>query len=370
MHDIFQFSDEYGPKLIAAVHDPETGLKGVVVVDNVDRGPAIGGTRMAPDVSVEECFRLARAMTFKNAAANLPHGGGKSVIVGDPLMPLDEKEHLMRSFARAIKDIQDYVPGPDMGTNETCMAWIKDEIGRAVGLPEENGGIPLDEIGATGLGLVAAIDVAKDFCGLNLEGATVAIQGFGNVGAHTARFLAQKGAVLVGVCDLKGTVANPEGLDLDRLLELKDAGKSVVEYGGSIMDKDSIIDVVCDIWVPAARPDVITQKNINRLKTRLIPEGANIPMSPELERALHKRGVLILPDYIANAGGVICGAVEYGGGTRSQAEAAIVETVSENTRAILNSMLQENLLPREAANRLALERLNKATTTPDCNRAA
>lgn len=370
MDDIFHFSDEYGPKMIVAVSDPETGLKGVVVVDNVARGPAIGGTRMAPDVSVEECFRLARAMTFKNAAANLPHGGGKSVIVGDPQMPMDEKEKLFRAFARAIRDIKDYVPGPDMGTNETCMSWIKDEIGRAIGLPEDKGGIPLDEIGATGLGLLAAINVAKDFCDLDLNGASVVIQGFGSVGTHTARFLKNQGVKLVGVCDLLGTVSDPNGLDLDRLLEIQKAGHSVIEYGGVVQDKDAIIDIPCDIWVPAARPDVITEENVDRLHTRLIPEGANIPMSLGLEKILHQRGVLILPDFIANAGGVICGATEYRGGTRSEAEAVIVRTVAENTRTILERMQEDKILPREAAIRLAHKRLKEATKTPGFNRAA
>ena len=131
-------------------------MKAIVVVDNVACGPAIGGTRMAPDVSFEECFRLARAMTLKNAAAGLPHGGAKSVIFGDPSMDPDLKERWIRAFAQGIRGITDYIPGPDMGTNETAMAWVKDEIGRAVGLPRVLGGIPLDEIGATGWGLAVA----------------------------------------------------------------------------------------------------------------------------------------------------------------------------------------------------------------------
>lgn len=124
---------------------------------------------MASDVSVEECFRLARAMTWKNAAAGLPHGGGKSVIFGDPRMPIAHKEEIIRAFADAIRDISDYVPGPDMGTDELCMGWIKNETGRAVGLPSAVGGIPLDEIGATGFGLAACIEVAASFIGLELR---------------------------------------------------------------------------------------------------------------------------------------------------------------------------------------------------------
>ncbi len=139
---MFRFSDEIGPAKILHVYEPAVGLKGIVVVDNVAAGPAIGGTRMAVDVSLDECFRLARAMTYKNAAASLPHGGAKSVIFGDPKTAPDKKQGIIRAFAAAIRTLHDYIPGPDMGTNETAMAWIRDETGRSVGLPREIGGIP------------------------------------------------------------------------------------------------------------------------------------------------------------------------------------------------------------------------------------
>src|SRR4249919_663943 len=132
MEEMFKFADQVGPEKIMHIHEPRIGLKAIVVVDNTAAGPAIGGTRMAPDVSTEEAFRLARAMTFKNAAAGLPHGGGKSVIFADPKMPLRDKERLIRAFAGAIADLKEYIPGPDMGTNELALGWIKDETGRAV----------------------------------------------------------------------------------------------------------------------------------------------------------------------------------------------------------------------------------------------
>ena len=144
---------------------------------------------MASDVSTEECFRLARAMTLKNAAAELPHGGGKSVLFGDPKMPRPEKEKLVRAFASSLRDTHEYIFGPDMGTDEECMAWIKDEIGRSVGLPREVGGIPLDEIGATGWGVAHAAEIASQYCDLELYGARIVVQGFGAVGKHAARFL-------------------------------------------------------------------------------------------------------------------------------------------------------------------------------------
>jgi glutamate dehydrogenase (NAD(P)+) len=122
MEDVFRFADELGPTKVIHVYEPSVGLKAVLVVDNVARGPAIGGLRMAPDVSTEECFRLARAMTLKNAAADLPHGGGKSVIYGDPKMPKKEKEQRIRAFASSLREIQEYIFAPDMGTDEECMA--------------------------------------------------------------------------------------------------------------------------------------------------------------------------------------------------------------------------------------------------------
>ena len=177
MEETFRFVDDLGPAKIIHVSQPSLGLRATLVVDNVARGPSIGGLRMAPDVSTEECFRLARAMTLKNSAADLAHGGGKSVLYGDPAMPREEKEPLIRAFAAALRDEGDYIFGPDMGTDEECMAWVKDEIGRAVGLPREVGGIPLDEIGATGFGLRHAIEAALPHCNFGLAGARVVVQG-------------------------------------------------------------------------------------------------------------------------------------------------------------------------------------------------
>ena len=364
MDDTFQFADAFGPSRIIHIHRPSVGLKAVVVVDNTACGVAIGGVRMAPDVTVEECFRLARAMTWKNAAAGLRHGGGKSVISADPRMVAADKENLIRAFAGAIRDIGDYVPGPDMGTDELCMGWIKDEIGRAVGLPRAIGGIPLDEIGATGFGVAACVDVAAGFIGLDLKGARVVVQGFGAVGKHAARFLARKGAILVGASDTGGTLADPTGLDISALIALKDGGGSLRDYPhGQKLPSDAVIDIACDIWIPAARPDVINAGNVSRLQTRLVVQGANIPCTQEAEQALHQRGVLALPDFIANAGGVICAAMEYQGATEKAAFEYIDERVRANTRTVLEDALRKNTLPRMAALALAERRVREASAT-------
>jgi len=361
MEDMFRFADDFGPARILHIYRPSLALKAIVVVDNTACGAAIGGVRMAPDVSVDECFRLARAMTLKNAAAGLPHGGGKAVIVGDPHMVPAEKEQLIRAFAAAIRDIVDYIPGPDMGTDERCMAWIKDETGRAVGLPSAIGGIPLDEIGATGFGLAACVDVAREFIGLDLKGARVAVQGFGAVGKHAARFLGEKGAVLIAASDTSGTLADPSGLDVGALIALKEAGKLLRDHAkGSKLSADAILDIDCDIWIPAARPDVVRADNVARLRTRLMPQGANIPCTLEAEEALHDRGVLVIPDFIANAGGVICASMEYRGSTQRAAFEYIDERIRANTRTVLEESRQNKNLPRTAAVALAERRVRTA----------
>jgi glutamate dehydrogenase (NAD(P)+) len=330
-------------------------------VDNVATGPSIGGLRMAPDVSVQECARLARAMTLKNAAAGLPHGGGKSVLFADPKMPAADKERLIRGFACALRNETDYIFGPDMGTDETCMAWVRDEIGRSVGLPRELGGIPLDEVGATGWGLAHVTDVALRSLGREIKGARIAVQGFGAVGKHAARFLAAQGAVLVAASDTHGTLYDPKGLDLGALIPLKNTGRSVLEYpGGEKLRPDAVIDVECDVWIPAARPDVVHEDNVNRLRTRLVVEGANIPLTVGAEKVLHEKGVLVVPDFIANAGGVICAAMEYHGATQSAAFAAIEDKLRANTKRVLEDVRVSKCLPREAAVRLATERVRKA----------
>lgn len=361
MDDMFRFADELGPAKIVHVHEPAIGLKAVLVVDNVAAGPSIGGVRMAPDVSTEECFRLARAMTLKNASAGLAHGGGKAVLYGDPKMPKGDKERLVRGLACALRDVREYIFGPDMGTDEQCMAWVKDEIGRSVGLPRELGGIPLDQVGATGWGISHAADVALHYCDFPLAGARVAIQGFGAVGKHAARFLVEQGAVLVAAADSQGTVHDPGGIDVAQLSALKESGNSVLDFpGGAKFDRDAVIGVECDIWIPAARPDVVHEDNAALLNARLVLQGANIPFTRGAEKLLHERGVLCVPDFIANAGGVICAAMEYQGASQSAAFDAIAEKIRENTAEVLEKVARQGMLPRDAAMELAVTRIKKA----------
>lgn len=364
MDDPFQFADDLGPAKVVHVTERSTGLRAVVVIDNVAAGSAIGGTRMAPDVTMAECTGLARAMTFKNAAAGLPHGGAKSVIRADPRMDPADKERVVRAFAGAIADLTEYIPGPDMGTDEQAMGWVHDEIGRAVGLPAEVGGIPLDDLGATGFGLAVAVEEAAPRAGVDLAGARVVVQGFGAVGRHTARYLAQRGCRLVAASDTTGAVVDDAGLDIDVLVATKLAGGGLAGLGGvRHLERDDLIGVDCDIWVPAARPAAVRADNVDRLAARIVAQGANIGVTREAEERLHARGVVSLPDFIVNAGGVICAAVEYGGGTRTQAFDAIEDRIRANLTEVLDRAESSGGLAVDAAQAMAETRVRHAMAT-------
>lgn len=357
----FEFTDELGPLKVIHVYEPSANLKAILVIDNIAAGPSIGGVRMAEDVSTGECFRLARAMTYKNAAAGLPHGGGKAVLFGNPKMPKENKQRLIRAMANALRQTEDYIFAPDMGTDEECMAWVKDEIGRVVGLPREIGGIPLDEIGATGWGLSHATQVALEYCDFELQNSRIVVQGFGAVGKHAAKYLDQKGAVLVATSDSRGAIHNPNGLDVSKLIEIKSGGGQVGDYEDAVkLEREALIDIECEIWIPAARPDVINEGNVNHLNTRLVVEGANIPATHGAEKILAEKGILCVPDFIANAGGVICAASEYRQASESQAMQVIEEKLRRNTRLVLEDTVKRKVLPRQAANELAMQRIKKA----------
>jgi glutamate dehydrogenase (NAD(P)+) len=356
---IFGFTDGIGPEKIIHLYEPRTKMKAIVVVDNIAAGPAIGGVRMAPDVTLNEVRRLARAMTYKNVMAGLPHGGGKSGILADP--KIVNKEQVIRTFARGIKNLLEYIPGPDMGTDEACMAYVYDETSRAVGLPRELGGIPLDEIGATGYGVAECTDVAKDYIDLDLNGARLIIEGFGNVGKPAARFLAEKGVILIGASDSKGTIYNSKGLDIEELINVKESTGSVINYkNGEALKTTDLLMINTDILIPAARPDVISDANSDVVDAKLIIQGANIPITESAEKLLHDRGILVVPDFVANAGGVITASVEYHGGTETIALDRIKTTIRRNTKEILDKVYSDKTYPRETAVGIARQRVLRA----------
>jgi len=351
--------DELGPAKVVFLR-PCPEVDAVIVVDNVALGPAIGGVRMRNDIAAGEVARLARAMTIKNAVAGLPHGGAKAGIAAPPGMAPAEHERVMRAFAQAMGQLSDYIPGPDMGTSETSMAYVYDEIGRAVGLPAVLGGIPLDELGATGFGLGVCAQVLSEAKVAELAGARVVVQGFGAVGSHAARALAGRGATVIAVSDSKGATWNPGGLDVAALIAHKADGPVAGFADGTSIPRDDILGMDCEILVPAAQPDVLTTANAGKVSARVILEGANIPITAQAETELAARGVLCVPDVVANAGGVICAAAEHRGAARMAAFAEIEEKIRDTTAELLERTRHGTLTPRTAAGQIAHERLGKA----------
>ncbi len=353
-------ADDLGPAKVVFLR-LLPGVDAVVVVDNVALGTAIGGVRVRTDITAAEVARLARAMTVKNAVAGLPHGGGKAGIAAPADQAPSEHERMMRAFARAIEPIAEYIPGPDMGTSETSMGYVHDEIGRAVGLPAVLGGVPLDELGATGVGVAVCADVLSEARVLDLDGARVIVQGFGAVGGHAARALAERGARVIAVSDISGATWSADGLDIPQLLAHKRSCGAVAGFaGGTPVPRDSILGLDCEILVPAAQPDVLTTDNAAKVSARVIIQGANLPVTPAAEAELHQRGVLCIPDVVANAGGVICASAEYRGAGHVAAFAGIEEKIRDTTTELLHRIRGGALLPREAAGQMAAERLGQA----------
>lgn len=355
--------DELGPENVITVYDHSAGMKGFLVIDNTRRGPGKGGIRMTPGVTVDEVARLARAMTYKTALADIPFGGAKGGIVFDPKKgSIDKKQEIVRSFARQVKPLAPfrYIAAPDMNMSEKEMEWLVDEIGdprAATGKPVAKGGLP-HEFGSTGYGVYHALLVGARHLKLDLRKAGIAIEGFGNVGMFAATFLDENGAKIVAVSDSQGTISDSQGLDIGSLIDVKKRTGSVIDYPKG-KKAENILSVGAGILVTAAVPDLIVEKDINDISFRMIVQGSNIPMSYAAEALAHRRGILVIPDFVANAGGVISSYVEHICGTKEDMFRMIEEKIKMNTELVLERSRKEGLTPREAAMELANERLGR-----------
>lgn len=363
--------DEFGPETIIQVYDSNTGMKGICVLHNTALGPAKGGIRMLPTVSVEEVFRLARAMTFKCAVAELPFGGGKSGIIADAQqMDKKKKEEIVRAFSRAIKHVcpSKYVSAPDMYMGEEEMRWFADENGSmkaCTGKPAEfGGGIP-HELGSTGYGVYIASLAALKHAGIKIKDATFIVDGFGNVGTFAAKYLTEKGAKLVGVSDSKGAIydsngINSNGINYEELLKIKKETGSVINYSNAErITNEELIEQEAVLFIPAAKANVINSRNYNKLKFKVIVEGANIVVEPGYEDKLD-RNIIIVPDFVANAGGVISSYVEYVGGKPEEVFPLVEKKIKKNTNIVLEKAKNDGTDARTAALNLAKERLKAA----------
>jgi glutamate dehydrogenase (NAD(P)+) len=363
MTDVLQLVDEWGPEKVVAVSDRRTGMKGVLVIDNTARGMGKGGTRMSPGVTAGEIARLARVMTWKWAAVDLFFGGAKAGIVFDPTSP--HKERALRAFARALSNEvpREYVLGLDMGLTERDAAIVQDELGdrgAMMGAPAALGGLPYDELGVTGFGVAEVADELSE----SLPGKRVAIQGFGAVGAAAAKRFVELGAVVVAVSSVHGALHSAEGLDIARLLELRsDLGDAAVKEYGPVLALGEELLAPCDILVPAALQDVIDGDLASRITAKLVVEGANLPTSPAAQQVLAARGITVVPDFIANAGGVVAAA--FGMDARHSPfpvdPATVLSAVSTRLRAnavlVVREARQRNVTTHNAARSLAQERV-------------
>jgi len=290
---------------------------GYRVQHSISRGPCKGGIRYAPDVSLDEVRALASWMTWKCAVVNIPFGGAKGGVICDPKkMSQGELERMTRRYTAELMEFigpEKDVPAPDMGTNEQTMAWIMDTYSMHVrqtvtsvvtGKPISLGG-SRGRREATGRGVSIVCDQALKHLNLQPESTSVIVQGFGNVGSYSAKLLWEKGYKIIGIGEFDGALFNPNGIDISELLEWK--AKSGTIHGfreAEAADKDDLLLRKCDLLIPAATENVITSKNAANIKARILCEGANGTTTPVADEILAEKGVFVIPDILANAGGV------------------------------------------------------------------
>lgn len=354
-------------------------FEGYRVQHNLSRGPGKGGVRFHPQVNLEEVMALAAWMTIKCAAVGLPFGGAKGGIRVDPkkLSP-KELERLTRRYTSEIglligsdKDI----PAPDVNTNAQTMAWMMDTYsmnvgatasGVVTGKPLELGG-SLGRVKATGRGVREIAAHAAARMGFQLRGAKVAIQGMGNVGGASAELFEQAGALVVAVQDHTGSISNPKGLPIERLLRhIKDQGGVAGFKEGELIDNESFWEVDCDILVPAALEGQIHRERAQKIKAKLVVEGANGPTTTEAERILEDRGVMVMPDVLANAGGVVVSYFEWVQDfsmffwDEEEVNARLARVLDQAFKQIWEISLSRKVSPRTAAYIVACQRVLSA----------
>jgi len=346
--------DEFGPEKVLEVYDSKVGMHGYLCLDNLSRGPGKGGIRMTPTVTIEEVVALARIMTWKTAISDLPFGGAKGGIVADAKsISKEKKDEIIKAYAKSLKPLcpELYIAAPDINTGEHEMGIFSKAVGSkkaCTGKPEKLGGIP-HELGSTGLGVSCATLVALKYLKKNPEDLTFAVEGFGNVGSFTAKYLSEYGMKFAAVSDSHGCLFRKEGIDYDKLVDIKKKTGSVINYPGNNQIFKEIIATDVDVLITAAIPDVVNVNNVNKVKAKLIVEGSNIPMKIEVEEMLHKKGILVVPDFVANAGGVISSYVEYTNGSKQKMFKLVKEKITKNTELVLKKAFDKKIMPREAA---------------------
>ena len=347
---------------------------------NITLGPAKGGIRYHPGVSLDEVTALAAWMTWKCAVAHIPFGGGKGGIICDPTrMSRRELEALTRRYVAEIIDAigpEKDVPAPDVNTNDQVMAWVMDTYSMHVGhtstavvtgKPLEIGG-SLGRREATGRGVMISTRESAKHLGFDIKGATVGVQGFGNVGSISAELLAEIGARIVAITDWKGGVYNEKGLDLAQLTDYVKQHKTVAGFGGAApLSNDELFTLDVDVLIPAALENQITMDNAPGIRAKVVVEGANGPTTPDAHRHLHERGVFVVPDILANSGGVTTSYFEwvqdrYGYfWTEKEVNERLEAKMCEAFNAVLQTSLKYRVDLRTAAYIVAINRVATVT---------
>jgi glutamate dehydrogenase (NAD(P)+) len=353
---------------------------GFRVQHNVSRGPAKGGLRYHPNVTLDEVKALAAWMTWKTATVNLPYGGAKGGIVCDPKrMSKGELERMTRRYAAEIQPIigpEVDIPAPDVYTDSQTMAWIMDTYAMTVGhaAPGVVTGKPVSiggsegRMDATGRGVLYVVEEACKVKKINLRGATVAIQGFGNVGSAVARLFAEKKAKIVAISDSRGGVHNPRGIDPLRALRYKERSGTVVGMpGASRISNDELLALKCDILVPAALENAITLHNADQIKAKIVAEAGNGPTTPHADEILSRKGVFVVPDILANAGGVTVSYFEWAQDLQGffwqvqEVNSKLEFVMRRAFNDVHETMRKFHVYPRAAAYILAVGRVADAT---------
>jgi glutamate dehydrogenase (NAD(P)+) len=357
-------------------------FQGYRVTHNIARGPSKGGIRYHPDVTLDEVKSLAMWMTWKCALMGIPFGGAKGGVVCDPKqLSRFELERMTRRFtSEIINEIgpERDIPAPDVGTDASVMAWIFDTysmnkghsvLGVVTGKPIMIGG-SLGREEATARGALYCVRQAVQRQGTRLDGMTAAVQGFGNVGSHLSRFLAEDGANVIAVSDSTGGLHNPNGIDIQAAIAHKqETGRLDGLRGAESISNDDLLLLDCDLLAPCALEQVITADNADRVRATIICEGANGPVTPDADEILEDRGVLVLPDVLANAGGVVVSYFEWVQGLQEYfwKEAEVNAKLNDITTRAFNETWQtresKQTTMRLAAYGLAVQRVAEATTT-------
>jgi glutamate dehydrogenase (NAD(P)+) len=344
---------ESGSQLICHIIDDKLGLLGYIVIDSSIDGHSCGGLKMLPDVSIPELQGLARVMTLKFIFLGMNEGGAKAGIIADPSMPHEEKLALFKTFAEIASPLlktRAYVPASDIGTTNQEIIYMLESIGSKVlksrHQRKEEGGF------YTSFSVFAGAAAAAKHINLDLSQSTIAIEGFGKVGSSVAKVFSQKRTKVVAISTVKGAIYNPDGLDVDRLILLKDeVGENVVNVyeKAKTIEKSELLTLDVDILLPCARHHSISLENVEKIKAKIISPGANIPVTHEAAQVLWQRGKLYLPDFVTNCGGVLGGSMELAGLSEKFIKNFIIQEIGRKISEILEVSQKKDLSPVEIA---------------------